>query len=372
MTCSRPSRRPPQAPVHNRAMQTLTIRRPDDAHLHLREGAMLAAVLPASAAHFARAVVMPNLRPPVATVERALAYRREILAALPAGMSFDPRMALYLTEALVPSEVQRARDCPQVAGVKLYPARATTNSEAGVSDLGRADAVLAAMERCGLPLLVHGEVARPEVDAFDRERIFLEEVLVPLRARHPGLRIVLEHVTTREGIEFVRGDPGPTAASITAHHLLWNRNAMFVAPGGGAGLRPHHYCLPVLKREEHRRALLAAATSGNPRFFLGTDSAPHLRRDKESACGCAGCYTAPTALALYARAFEEAGALDRLGGFAAAHAAAFYGWDPNPGSLTLVRRAGNAPVAQDCDARVGDDVVAALGAGDSPWEVQSA
>jgi dihydroorotase len=361
----------------------LTLRRPDDAHLHLREGAVMAAVLPASAAQFARAVVMPNLRPPVTTVARALEYRAAILAALPApdpaapharagAAAFDPRMALYLTEATDRDEIRRARACEFIAGVKLYPARSTTHSESGVGDLSRCEAALAEMERLGLPLLVHGEVARGEIDAFDRERVFLDEVLGPLRRRHPALKIVLEHVTTSEGVAFVRESPGPTAASITAHHLLWNRNAMFQADGGGAGLRPHFYCLPVLKREEHRRALVHAATSGDARFFLGTDSAPHLRRDKEADCGCAGCFTAPMALPLYAQAFEAAGALERLEAFASEHAAAFYGWAPNSGTITLARgvpAATDAPGSGPSVVRVGGEEIVALGGADCAWRV---
>jgi dihydroorotase len=323
---------------------SLTLRRPDDWHLHLRDGAMLAAVLPYTVRSFARAIVMPNLREPVTTVARARDYRARILAALAPGRSFEPLMTLYLTSATEVDEIDRACDSGIVHGVKLYPSRATTNSDAGVQSIADCTAVLERMQRRGLPLLVHGEVARTDVDVFDRERRFIDEVLVPLRARFPALRIVLEHVTTREAVQFVVAAPGPTAATITAHHLLYNRNAMFLGADGSAGIRPHFYCLPVLKREHHRQALLEAATGGDPRFFLGTDSAPHLRQEKESACGCAGCFTAPLALPLYAQAFEQAGALDRLEGFASHHGADFYGLPRNEGSITLVRRA-PAPLA---------------------------
>jgi dihydroorotase len=315
----------------------LTLTRPDDWHVHLRDGELMARVLPATARSFARAIVMPNLKPPVSTVAEAAAYRERILAALPPGLDFTPLMTLYLTSGLTPDEVRRARASGFVQAVKLYPAGATTHSEAGVQGLEGSAAVLQAMEDCGLPLLIHGEVTDPQADVFDRERHFLEQVLAPLRLRHPGLRIVLEHITTAEAADFVMADPGPTAATITAHHLLFNRNAMFSGADGRTGLRPHHYCLPVLKRERHRAALVAAATGGNPRFFLGTDSAPHPRGDKESACGCAGCFTAPVAMALYAEAFEQAGALARLEGFASFHGPDFYGLPRNAGTLTLER-----------------------------------
>ncbi len=319
-------------------MQSLTIQQPDDWHLHLRDGATLAAVLPFTARVFARAIVMPNLRPPVATVDLALAYRARILAALPAGMAFEPLMTLYLTGATAPAEIDAARASGVIHGVKLYPSRATTNSDAGVRSLADCRHVLARMEKLDLPLLVHGEVARPEADVFDRERIFLDEVLAPLQRDFPGLRIVLEHVTTRDAVHYVREAPGRVAATITAHHLLYNRNAMFLGADGSAGMRPHFYCLPVLKREAHREALVAAATSGSPRFFLGTDSAPHPRAEKESACGCAGCFTAPLALPMYAQVFESAGALDRLEAFASFFGADFYGLPRNAGTVTLVRK----------------------------------
>ncbi|BBL76499.1 dihydroorotase [Methylomagnum ishizawai] len=319
-------------------MQTLTLTHPDDWHLHLRDGAALASVVAHTAAQFARAIVMPNLKPPVATVADALAYRRRILAALPAGSGFQPLMALYLTDATTPDEIRRAAEEPAVVALKLYPAGATTNSDAGVNRLEALYPVLEAMERHDLPLLVHGETTDPDIDLFDREAVFIERHLIPLAARFPGLRIVLEHATTREGVEFVR-DAGPRiAATLTAHHLLYNRNALLVG-----GVRPHFYCLPVLKRESHRLALLAAATSGNPKFFLGTDSAPHPRGGKESACGCAGCYTAHAALELYAEAFEAAGALDKLEAFASFHGPDFYRLPRNQGTVTLERRAWRAP-----------------------------
>ncbi len=312
--------------------QTLTLRRPDDWHLHLRDGAALAAVLPFTAAQFGRAIVMPNLRPPVTTAAAALAYRQRILAALPAGADFTPLMTLYLTDNTPADEVRRARDAGVVA-FKLYPAGATTNSDAGVTDLRRTHAVLEAMQREGLLLLVHGEVTDPEVDVFDREAVFIERVLQPLRRDFPALKIVLEHITTQEAAAFV-ADAGPhTAATITAHHLLYNRNALFLG-----GLRPHYYCLPVLKKERHRLALLQAAASGSDRFFLGTDSAPHAAALKEaSVCG-AGCFTAPAALELYAQAFEAMGALDKLEGFASLYGPAFYGLPPNEGRVTLRRQ----------------------------------
>ncbi len=310
---------------------TLTLTRPDDWHLHLRDGVALAAVLPATARQFARAVVMPNLRPPVTTAAAAVAYRRRIEAALPAGADFTPLMTLYLTDNTPPEEVARA----QAAGVvafKLYPAGATTNSDAGVTDLRHCHATLQAMQRAGMRLLVHGEVTDPEVDIFDREAVFIERVLQPLRADFPELKLVFEHITTAEAAQYV-AEAGPyTAATVTAHHLLYNRNALFTG-----GLRPHYYCLPVLKKERHRRALVQAATSGSPRFFLGTDSAPHAAALKEqSVCG-AGCYTAPAALELYAEAFESAGALDRLEGFASFFGADFYGLPRNTGRVKLKR-----------------------------------
>lgn len=316
---------------------TLQIRRPDDWHLHLRDNTALAAVLPFTARQFARAVVMPNLRPPVTTAEQAMAYRQRIEAALPPGMDFTPLMTLYLTDNTPPAEIVRARDAGVVA-LKLYPAGATTNSDAGVTDIRKTYATLEAMEREGLLLLVHGEVTDAEIDVFEREAVFIDRVMQPLRRDFPALKVVFEHITTTEAAQYVAEAPGPTAATITAHHLLFNRNALFTG-----GLRPHYYCLPVLKKERHRQSLVQAATSGSPRFFLGTDSAPHAAAMKEqSVCG-AGCFTAPAALELYAEAFEAAGALDRLEAFASLYGPAFYGLPPNKGSVTLRREPWTLP-----------------------------
>ncbi|RCX24841.1 dihydroorotase [Thioalbus denitrificans] len=311
-------------------MKRITLIRPDDWHIHLRDGAALQTTVPHAAHQFARAIVMPNLRPPVTTTGSARAYRERILAAVPAGLAFEPLMTLYLTDNTTAEEIRAARDSGIVHGVKLYPAGATTNSDSGVTDLERVYPALEAMAETGLPLLVHGEVTGPEVDIFDRELRFIEDRLAPLLQRYPGLRVVLEHITTRDAVEFVRAAPESVAATITAHHLLLNRNHMLVG-----GIRPHHYCLPVLKRETHRQALVEAATSGEPRFFLGTDSAPHAREDKESACGCAGMYTAPSAIELYAEAFDAAGALDRLEDFASRFGPAFYGLPVNGDTITL-------------------------------------
>ncbi len=318
----------------------LTLTRPDDWHLHLRDGDALKAVLPHTARQFARAIVMPNLKPPVTTVAQAAAYRERILAALPAGMAFEPLMTLYLTDNTPADEIRRAVDSGFVRAVKLYPAGATTNSDAGVTDLARCAAALAEMEKLGLPLLVHGEVTDPAVDLFDREAAFIEQVLSPLLKRHPGLRTVMEHITTKDAADFVAAAGANVAATITAHHLLYNRNAIFQG-----GVRPHWYCLPVLKREIHRQALVAAAVSGNPKFFLGTDSAPHARGAKEAACGCAGCYTAYAAMELYAEAFEAAGALDRLEGFASHFGPDFYRLPRNGGTITLEKRPQPVPEA---------------------------
>ena len=314
------------------SVNELTIARPDDWHVHLRDGAMLGAVLPDTARRFARAIVMPNLDPPVTTTEHARSYRARILAALPAGLSFEPLMTLYLTDITTPAEIVRAKDSGIVHACKLYPAGATTNSERGVTDLRRCHTVFAAMEKHDLPLLLHGEVTDQDIDVFDREDVFIDRHLTPLMQRFPGLRMVLEHITTRTAAEFVRAAPKELAATITAHHLLLSRNAMFAG-----GIRPHHYCLPVLKRELHREALVAAATSGNSKFFLGTDSAPHARNTKENACGCAGMYTAHAALELYAEAFDGAGALDRLEAFASFYGADFYRLPRNTVTLTLQR-----------------------------------
>ena len=338
-------------------MDSLTITRPDDWHLHLRDGEALAAVLPDSARRFARAIVMPNLKPPVTTVGAAAAYRERILAALPVGLKFDPLMTLYLTDNTSPDEIRRARDSGFVQAAKLYPAGATTNSDAGVTAIERMDAVFAAMQDCGLVLCVHGEVTHADVDIFDRERVFIDRTLAPLAARFPDLRIVFEHVTTAEAVNFVKTAGSRVGATITAHHLLLNRNAILAG-----GIRPHHYCLPVLKRESHRQALLEAATSGDPRFFLGTDSAPHARGTKEAACGCAGCYTAHAAIELYAEAFEQAGALDRLEAFASFHGADFYGLPRNPDTVTLVRDAWRVP---DAIEYLADDALVPLRAGES-------
>jgi dihydroorotase len=317
----------------------LTLVRPDDWHLHVRDGAALRAVVPHSARQFGRAIVMPNLRPPVVTVTQALAYRDRVLAAVPEGIAFEPLMTLYLTDATPPAEMRRAREAGVVA-IKLYPAGATTNSDAGVTDLKKVGATLAAAEREGIVLLVHGEVTDPDVDVFDREAVFIERHLLALRREFPALKIVLEHITTRDGAQYVAEAGANTAATITAHHLLYNRNAIF-----SGGLRPHYYCLPVLKRERHRLALVAAATSGSARFFLGTDSAPHPAALKEHASGCAGCYTAFSALELYAEAFEAAGALDRLEQFASRAGPAFYGLPVNEGSVTLKKLAWTLPEA---------------------------
>jgi dihydroorotase len=318
--------------------QTLTITRPDDWHLHLRDGAALASVLPHSARQFARAIVMPNLRPPVTTTAMALAYRERIMAALPAGMSFEPLMTLYLTDNTDPDEIRRAQDSGVVHAVKLYPAGATTNSDAGVTDLTRCYKVLETMQEVGMPLLVHGEVTDPEIDLFDREAVFIERVMRPLRRDMPALNIVFEHITTKDAAQYVAEAEGPIAATITAHHLLYNRNDIFKG-----GIRPHYYCLPVLKREEHRLALVTAATSGDECFFLGTDSAPHAIGAKEIACGCAGCYTALHAMEMYAEAFERAGALDKLEAFASFNGPAFYGLARNTGKVTLKREAWTLP-----------------------------
>ena len=319
-------------------MERLTLRRPDDWHLHLRDGAALAAVVGDSARRFARAIVMPNLKPAVRTTAQALEYRGRIQAALRRGTKFEPLMTLYLTDDTPPDEIERAKRSGAVFAVKLYPAGATTHSDEGVTRLSRCFHALEKMQELGLPLLVHGESTDPAIDVFDREQVFIEEVLGPLIERFPGLKVVLEHITTREAAQFVEVTGPNIAATITAHHLLLNRNALFMG-----GMRPHHYCLPVLKRETHREALVEAAVSGNPKFFLGTDSAPHARPTKEAACGCAGIYTAHAAIELYACAFEEAGALDKLEGFAAVHGARFYGLPLNEERITLERSEWRVP-----------------------------
>lgn len=316
----------------------IRIIRPDDWHLHLRDGAALQSVLPHTAQRFARAIVMPNLKPPVTTTAMAGEYRRRILEALPAGRKFEPLMTLYLTDRTSPAEIRTAVASGFVQGVKLYPAGATTNSDSGVTDLEKTWPALEAMSQAGLPLLIHGEATDPEIDIFDREKRFIDEVLAPLLQRFPDLKVVLEHITTRAAAEFVARGPETLAATITPQHLLENRNAIF-----RGGIRPHYYCLPILKREADREALLEAATGGNPKFFLGTDSAPHARGDKESACGCAGIYSAHAAIELYAEAFDRAGRLDRLEGFASLHGADFYGLPRNRDTLSLVRRSWTPP-----------------------------
>ena len=343
-------------------MQTLTFTRPDDWHLHLRDGAALAAVLPHTARQFARAIVMPNLRPPVTTVELAEAYRRRILAVLPENSSFEPLMTLYLTDNTAPDEIALAKTSGRVHAVKYYPAGATTNSDSGVTRLEHCFRALEAMEKTGLPLLLHGEVTDPEVDVFDREQAFIDTVLPQITQRFAGLRLVLEHVTTREAVQYVAAAPANVAATITAHHLLLNRNAMFAG-----GIRPHHYCLPLLKREAHRRALVQAATGGNPKFFLGTDSAPHPRRNKEALCGHAGIYTAHAAIELYAEAFEAAGALDKLEAFASFHGADFYRLPRNSGNITLRRQSWQV----ESSLALGEDELVPLRAGERlAWRLQ--
>ena len=316
---------------------TLTLTRPDDWHLHLRDGAALPLLATHAAAQFGRAIVMPNLRPPVTTVAQALAYRQRIMQALPPGAAFEPLMTLYLTDNTPPTEIERAREAG-IHALKLYPAGATTNSDAGVTDLRKTWPALEAMQRLGLVLLMHGEVTDPAVDLFDREAVFIERVLAPLRRDFPALKIVFEHITTKEAAQYVAQADEGLGATITAHHLLYNRNAIFTG-----GIRPHYYCLPVLKREEHRLALVQAATSGSPRFFLGTDSAPHAAHLKEHASGCAGCYTAHAALELYAEAFEAAGALHRLEAFASFHGADFHGLPRNTAQVTLARQGWTVP-----------------------------
>ncbi len=341
-------------------MNELTLTRPDDWHLHVRDGDALHTVVPHTAAQFARAIIMPNLRPPVTTAQQALAYRERILAAVPQDMAFEPLMTLYLTDNLPPIEVARAKDAGVVAA-KLYPAGATTNSDAGVTDLRKTYKTLEAMQRAGLLLLVHGEVTSPDIDLFDREAVFIDTQLIPLRRDFPELKIVFEHITTQEAAQYVQAADRFTGATITAHHLLYNRNAIFTG-----GIRPHYYCLPVLKRETHRLALVQAATSGSNKFFLGTDSAPHPVHLKEHASGCAGCYTAFSAMELYAQAFDAAGALDKLEGFASFHGADFYGLPRNQGHITLRRESWTMPESFD----FGQAQLKPLGAGEAlPWRM---
>ena len=319
-------------------MKTLTITRPDDWHLHVRNGAVLKTVMPHTARQFARAVIMPNLKPPVTTVAQALIYREEILQAVPVGLDFTPLMTLYLTGSTSVDEIKKAAESEHIHAFKLYPAGATTNSDSGVADIKAIYPLLAAMEQYAIPLLIHGEVTDDACDIFDRERVFIDTYLTDITHNFPGLRIVVEHVTTTEAVQFVLAYGANIAATITPQHLLFNRNAILAG-----GIKPHHYCLPIIKRESHRLALVAAATSGNPKFFLGTDSAPHLTSLKETACGCAGCYSAHAALELYAEAFERADALDKLEGFASFYGADFYRLPRNSGTVTLEKTAWKVP-----------------------------
>jgi dihydroorotase len=344
-------------------MNKISLTRPDDWHLHLRDGAAMAAVLPDTARQFARAIVMPNLRPPVTTTELAAAYRQRILDALPTGMNFEPLMTLYLTDNTSAEEIAKAKASGFIHGVKLYPAGATTNSDSGVTNLGHCVKALEAMEKLGVPLLTHAEVTDSDVDVFDRERVFIERNMLPLLKKFPALKIVFEHITTKDAADFVTEAPNNVAATITAHHLLMNRNDMFKG-----GVQPHHYCLPILKREEHRLALVKAAISGNPKFFLGTDSAPHARHTKEAACGCAGMYTAHTAMELYAEAFEKENALDKLEAFASFYGADFYGLPRNKEQITLVKENWQVP---DSLPYIEGDVLVPLRAGQTlAWKFQ--
>ena len=343
-------------------MQSITITRPDDWHLHLRDGAEMAAVLPDTARRFARAIVMPNLKTPITTVELARSYRERILAALPSAMAFTPLMTLYLTDHTSPAEIEKAKASGFVHAVKLYPAGATTNSQSGVTDLHKIGDVLTAMEASRLPLLIHGEVTDSDIDVFDREHVFIERLLRPLVARYPNLRLVLEHITTKQAAEFVTKAGPNVAATITAHHLLLNRNALFQG-----GIRPHHYCLPVLKREEHRVALVRAATGGNPKFFLGTDSAPHAKHTKEHACGCAGVYTANNAIELYAEAFDAVGAMDKLEGFASFFGADFYGLLRNREKISLTK----TPIPIPAELKYGEHSLVPFRAGENiAWQIE--
>ena len=343
--------------------QEITLTRPDDWHLHVRDGAALHTVVPHTAAQFGRAIIMPNLKPPVTTAAQALAYKDRILAAVPAGVAFEPLMTLYLTDKLPPDEIRRAKAAGVVA-CKLYPAGATTNSDAGVTDIRKIYPVLEAMQREGVLLLVHGEVTSADIDLFDREAVFIEQQLQPLRRDFPGLKIVMEHITTKEAAQYVAEGDERLAATITAHHLLYNRNAIFTG-----GIRPHYYCLPVLKRETHRLALVQAATGGHPRFFLGTDSAPHPAHLKEHATGCAGCYTAHAAIEMYAEAFDHAGALDRLEAFASFNGADFYGLPRNTGRITLRRESWTPPES----FAFGEAELKPLRAGEAlPWRLVQA
>jgi dihydroorotase len=337
-------------------MNKLTITRPDDWHLHLRDGDTLNAVLPDTAHRFARAIIMPNLRPPVTTTDAAKSYRDRILACLPTGSKFEPLMTLYLTDNTRPEEIIKAKTSGVVHAVKYYPAGATTNSDSGVTDLNKCSQVFEVMQNLGMPLLMHGEVTDGDVDVFDREKVFIDRNMKPLLARFPELKVVFEHITTRDAAQFVSAAPANVAATITPHHLLMNRNAMFAG-----GMRPHHYCLPILKREEHRQALVEAAISGSPKFFLGTDSAPHPKSAKESACGCAGMYSAHAAIELYAEVFDAENALAKLEAFASFYGADFYGLPRNQDHITLVKESWQVPAEME----FGDDVLVPLRAGQS-------
>jgi dihydroorotase len=346
------------------SINTIEITRPDDWHLHVRDGDVLRDVIKHTASQFERAIIMPNLKPPVTTAEMAAAYKKRILAALPAGGSFTPLMVLYLTDNTSADVVKKAHQ-DGIAGFKLYPAGATTNSDAGVTDIKKCAKALEEMEACGMPLLIHGEVTHADVDVFDREAVFIDQVLEPLRNRHPGLKIVFEHITTKQAAKYVESADtqrfGPIAATITPQHLLYNRNAIF-----SGGIRPHYYCLPILKREEHRQELVRVATSGNPRFFLGTDSAPHVKGTKENACGCAGCYTAWHAMPLYAEVFDQANALDRLEAFASHFGPDFYHLPRNTGKLMLKRQTQQIPH----EFPIGDSTVVPLRAGETlAWTI---
>lgn len=346
------------------SVNAIEITRPDDWHLHIRDGEVLTDLLKHTASQFERAIIMPNLKPPVTTAEMAAAYKKRILAALPVGSSFTPLMVLYLTDNTSADEVKKAHQ-EDVVGFKLYPAGATTNSDAGVTDIKKCTKALEAMEACGMPLLLHGEVTHADVDVFDREAVFIDQVLEPLRQRHPGLKIIFEHITTKQAAQYVESADaqrfGAIAATITPQHLLYNRNAIF-----SGGIRPHYYCLPILKREEHRQELVRVATSGNPRFFLGTDSAPHVKGTKENACGCAGCYTAWHAMPLYAEVFDQANALDRLEAFASHFGPDFYNLPRNTGKLILKRQAQQIPN----EFPIGTSTVVPLRAGESlAWTI---
>jgi len=342
---------------------TLTITRPDDWHLHVRDAEVLSNVVPHTARCFGRAIIMPNLKPPVTTVQQALEYRQRIIAAVPEQYQFEPLMTLYLTDNTSPIEIRNAVDSPYVHAVKYYPAGATTNSDSGVTDISHCYAALEVMEELGLPLLIHGEVTDQKIDVFDREAVFIETVLIPLLQRYPKLQVVLEHITTQQAVEFIQATQDNIAATITAHHLLMNRNAMFQG-----GIRPHHYCLPVLKREFHRQALISAATSGSSKFFLGTDSAPHGKMAKESACGCAGMYTAHAAIEFYAEAFEQAEALDKLEGFSSFFGPDFYGLPRNTDNITLIKQEWSIPQT----LAYADDALIPLCAGENlGWKLQS-